>query len=477
MRVRIAVAMTLILAVGAPLFSQRSPDARPRGEEGIDKLEPPLIALQRHSRWTAGHIPVIVQFSRGGGTGRGWAGRDERSAGETRLDLIERETDVVAAGGVHQDSFEHLHAVSALVDPAALVRLARHPRVARISIDHPVSGSLATTARSIGADQVWAGSPGMPAFLGTGVTVAVLDSGAKAKGDLEQAVIKEESDKYGHGTHVAGIIAGSGAASSKWSRYPESYRGIAPQSRVISLKVLDSRGTGKTSDVLKALEWCIENRKRYNIRIINLSLGHPVFESYKTDPLCQMVDKCVREGMVVVVSAGNYGKAGDGVVYGGISSPANSPSAITVGAVDNRGTISRRDDAVASYSSRGPTAIDGLIKPDIVAPGNKVVSASRTDQYLYKNYPPNRVLPAGLVGGDDDDDDDDDDDKRDSYFILSGTSMAAPAVSGTVALMLQANPSLTPNSVKAILAYTAERMTTPNILEQGNGYLNAEGAV
>jgi serine protease AprX len=147
----------------------------------------------------------------------------------------------------------------------------------------------------------------------------------------------------------------------------------------------------------------------------------------------------VNAGIVVVVAAGNYGKGDIGTVFGGITSPANDPLAITVGSVDTKGTVARSDDAVDSYSSRGPTAIDGLIKPDIVAPGNKIIAFPYYGSRLFQDYPANRVYAPGST------------DDTKAYMMLSGTSMATPVVSGTVALMLQANPSLTPNAVKASL--------------------------
>src|SRR5262249_22598826 len=153
---------------------------------------------------------------------------------------------------------------------------------------------------------------------------------------------------------------------------------------IVSLKVLDSQGSGQTSTVMAALQWCIDNQATYNIRVINLSLGHAPFEPYTTDPLCGLVEQAVPNGMAVVASAGNYGKSTNGqIVYGGIVSPGNSPAAITVGAVDTHQTVVRSDDTIASYSSRGPTAIDGLIKPDIVAPGNKVTSLAARYSTLY----------------------------------------------------------------------------------------------
>ena len=178
--------------------------------------------------------------------------------------------------------------------------------------------------------------------------------------------------------------------------FPVQYKGIAPGAQVISVKALGATGGGLTSDVIAGIDWSITNKNTYNIRVINMSLGHPVFESYKTDPLCQAVERAVNAGIVVVVAAGNAGKGSAGnTVYGGINSPANDPSVITVGALDTHYTIARSDDTIASYSSRGPTVVDGLIKPDIVAPGNKVIAWPNRDSSLFTDYPANRVYAPG----------------------------------------------------------------------------------
>ncbi len=178
------------------------------------------------------------------------------------------------------------------------------------------------------------------------------------------------TDAFGHGTHVAGIIAGSPAPANGVAA--EYAGGIAPRAKLINVKVLGADGIGFTSDVIDGIEWVVANRVRYNIRVINLSLGHPVMESCSTDPLCEAVNQAVQAGIVVVVAAGNDGKAPDGrTILGGISSPGNSPYAITVGALNTWGTVGRSDDTVAKFSSRGPTAYDLAVKPDIAAPGDE----------------------------------------------------------------------------------------------------------
>ncbi|MDT5294760.1 MAG: serine protease AprX, partial [Acidobacteriota bacterium] len=166
-------------------------------------------------------------------------------------------------------------------------------------------------------------------------------------------------DVYGHGTHTAGVAAGSGQASEDYAaQYPgtQTYGGIATNANIIDVRVLDSYGLGQVSNVIKAINWVITNKKTYNVRVINLSLGAPPSQSYKTDPLCQAVARAVDAGIVVVVAAGNWGKDAQGrTIYGGILSPANSPRVITVGATNTQQTNARSDDTVATYSSRGPT--------------------------------------------------------------------------------------------------------------------------
>ena len=207
------------------------------------------------------------------------------------------------------------------------------------------------------------------------------------------------------------------------------------------------------------------NRTAYNIRVVNMSLGAGVFESYNTDPLTLAAKRAVDAGIVVVAAAGNIGLNASGdPQYGAITAPANAPWVLTVGASNANGTARRNDDTMAPFSSRGPTAIDFIAKPDVVAPGTSVVSLSSPNSKMYVEK------AQYLVNG-----------SRSTtykpYLKLSGTSMAAPVVSGTVALMLQANPQLTPNLVKAILQFTAEDHDGYDYLTQGAGFLNSRGAV
>jgi serine protease AprX len=237
---------------------------------------------------------------------------------------------------------------------------------------------------------------------------------------------------------------------------------MAPGASLLNLKVLGADGSGDSADVIEAIDWAIAHRSAYNIRILNLSLGHPVFESYLDDPLCQAAQRAADAGILVVAAAGNFGKTDDGrPVVGGIIVPGNTPSVLTVGAVNTRATARRSDDVMATYSSRGPTAVDGLLKPELVAPGNKIVAASAVGGYLARTYP-ERVV-AGQGNG--------------SYIELSGTSMSAAVVSGAAALLLEARPGLTPAQVKVALQLTSARVAGAGLIEAGAGALNVAAAV
>jgi len=208
---------------------------------------------------------------------------------------------------------------------------------------------------------------------GAGVGIAIVDSGIASHAALRYKVVANVSfvtddpstdDGYGHGTHVAGIIAGNGSAASGVTTLYNG--GIAPGAQLINVRVLGDNGAGYTSDVIAGIDWVIANQARYNIRAMNLSLGHSVSEPSITDPLCEAVARAVAAGIVVIASAGNDGQTADGApILGGITSPGNSPFAITVGAINTWGTVNRSDDTIATYSSRGPTKYEFAVKPDV----------------------------------------------------------------------------------------------------------------
>lgn len=313
---------------------------------------------------------------------------------------------------------------------------------------------------------------------GHGIGVAVIDSGLEMSPEFSGRVrgfydfthggiATYPYDDYGHGTHVASTIGGSGELS-----YYNKYRGLAPEVTFTVLKVLDAHGAGYTSDVIRAIDFAVKYREYFGIDIINLSLGHPIYESAASDPLVQAVERAVRAGIVVVAAAGNYGKNPETGVpgYAGITSPGNAPSAITVGALRTEDTVSRRDDWIPDYSSRGPSWYDGFAKPDVVAPGHNIVAAAAKHGTFYHDYPQLKAADS-------------------DYIRMSGTSMATAVTTGVVALMLQANhdahrydPPLTPNAVKAMLEYSSFGVNNRSgaaydPLTQGAGAINAAGAI
>ncbi len=371
-----------------------------------------------------------------------------------------------------------------LIDGAALElpnglinRLAAMPQTFRIHDDRPIEGQNYRTSITVGA----VAARQQTGFKGDGIGIAIIDSGISSwhddltRGSVsrtypygDQRVAKfvdfvggqtQPYDDNGHGTHIAGIVAGNGYDSNGQKM------GIAPNASLVSLKVLDANGKGTVSNIIAALDWIVLNHRTYNIRVVNLSVGARIHESYWTDPLTLAAKRVTDLGITVVTAAGNHGSDATGQSqYGGIVAPSNAPWVLTVGASSTEGTLTRRDDVIAGFSSSGPTATDFLAKPDLVAPGTGSVSLAATGSTLVAQKvsslidgtPPAAAKP---------------------YLSLSGTSMAAPVVSGTVALMLQANPGLTPNLIKAILQYTAQQYDAYNSLRQGAGFLNTLGAV
>src|SRR5205814_262054 len=205
-------------------------------------------------------------------------------------------------------------------------------------------------------------------------------------------------DAYGHGTHIAGLIAGSGL-SSTGPLFSQTFKGIAPAAQIVNLRGLDANGSATDSTVIVAINQAIALKSRYNIRVINLSLGHAVYESYKLDPLCVAVEKAWKNGIVVVVAAGNNGRYQPTNGYATVTSPGNDPYVLTVGSMKPMGTPQRTDDLIASYSSKGPTVVDAVVKPDLVAPGNLLVSLAAPNSTLYTQNPANRVANNYYITG------------------------------------------------------------------------------
>jgi serine protease AprX len=356
-----------------------------------------------------------------------------------------------------------------------LKQLASHPKVFRVHYDRPTGTHNYRTSVTTGGRVL-----NNYGLKGTGIGIAVIDSGISTYHDDltgtsstlfpygNQRVAKFVDfvngrtvpyDDNGHGTHVAGSIAGNGLDSKGQKR------GIAPAASIVSLKVLDANGQGTISRIIAALGWVAANAKSHNIKVVNMSVGAGVHESYWTDPLTLAAKALTDQGITVVAAAGNLGKNAAGQLqWGGITAPGNAPWVLTVGASSTMGTDAREDDQMGSFSSSGPTHIDFAAKPDLVAPGTGTVSLAVAGSTLYATRSAYLLAGTKSLG-------------YMPYLALTGTSMAAPVVTGTVALMLEANPNLTPNLIKAILQYTAEAQPGVSGLRQGAGFLDSTGAV
>ncbi len=440
--VRLLAALILLAGAGPSASTTLA-----TSDSALAKLDP---ILRARAATGAGSSRVIVR------------GIDATPSG-TLGDLIEQ------AGGRAGRRITVIRGRVADVPNAALAALASSPYIAGLSVDRVVAGANERTGATIGSTGVRQDY----GYDGSGVGVAVIDSGvAPAHDDLGDGIGQRVDrfvdfvngattayDDYGHGTHVAGIIAGNGFDSDG------ARSGVAPGARLTVLKVLDDSGLGHISDVIAAIDYAVENKDALNIRVINVSVAAGVYESYNTDPLTLAAQRAVRAGIVVVAAAGNGGRSADGHTQrGAITAPGNAPWVLTVGASSHMGTADRSDDTVAAFSSRGPSAIDYAAKPDLVAPGVGIESLSNPQSAFYITRAP-YLLPGTIATS------------YLPYLSLSGTSMSAPVVTGTVALMLQANPSLTPNEVKAILQYTAQFYRGYDRLTEGAGFLNAKGAV
>lgn len=377
-------------------------------------------------------VPVIIQFKRQVTSAR-------ISAMNARL-------------GVHRFPVTHrlplVRSVCGSVSADCLKRMCGMDEIHKIYLDRQRRMSLSVATPSIGAAAVQR----KRGLTGKGVRIAILDTGVYPHPDLVRPVNRIAAfkdfvnmrtrpyDDNGHGTHVAGDAAGNGWSSGG------KFRGPAPEAEIVAVKVLDREGNGFDSTIIRAIQWCIANRKRLKLRILSLSLGGPAFTSCKDDPLCQAAEEAVRAGLTVVVSAGNAGP-----FPGTIESPGISPSAITVGAVDDRRTVNPSDDRVTWFSSRGP-AFGGARKPDLAAPGESIISLRAPRSLLDREEPERRVGRR--------------------YFVLSGTSMSAPLVSGAAAQLLQQRPRLSPACVKKLLTRNAFRLKPGDPLAVGSGEVN-----
>ncbi len=422
---RLGVLLLLLFAECA--FAQDPQgDGRPSGKFGPDLA--PVVARAHHGAAANETVKVIVQYK--------------------QVPQSEQEGRMQSLGARLNHRLGMVKGIALTIPVNALPALEKDSDIISVSLDHPLRALDETTDTATNVTAGWNAG-----YNGAGIGVAVIDSGINdSHPDLWNStethtrVVYHQDftgtattnssgakyDLYGHGTHVAGIIGGNGYLSGG------QYEGAAPSVNLIDLRALDENGNGTDSSVIDAIQEAIALQNKYNIQVINLSLGRGIAVSYTQDPLCQAVESAWQAGIVVVVAAGNYGRVSvngsDG--YGTITAPGNDPLVLTVGAMNSDGSSSQASEIMTSYTSKGPTTYDHVVKPDIMAPGNNIVSLAAPGATLEAEY------PSFLVNGSN---------GQADYFTLSGTSMATPVVSGAIALLLQQNSNLTPDQVKALL--------------------------
>jgi serine protease AprX len=384
------------------------------------------------------------------------------------VEFKDKECFLEGMGGVSNTTNRHLFCrvkadypsiscCSALMTPAALDDLLNScSHVKKIYLDREVKALLNVATPSSKAENVVRNNKEL---TGENITIAIIDTGIHPHKDLEGRLIDFKDfinnrettyDDNGHGTHCAGDAAGNGEISGG------KYVAPAPKANLIGVKVLDKLGSGSLSTVMEGVQWCMDYNElnpEKKIHIISMSLGSSAqkYEQENDDPMVKIVEEAWRQGIVVCVAAGNEGPG-----TGTIASPGISDKVITVGAMDDKETLDRLDDSIASFSSRGPTIYDKQ-KPDVVAPGVNIVSLRSPNSYLDKLQKNNRV--------------------DNDYFVLSGTSMATPICAGIVALMLENKPNLTPDGVKLNLLNGADPWEDDNHNKYGAGYINAERSI
>jgi serine protease AprX len=331
------------------------------------------------------------------------------------------------------------------------------------------ANSLDSVATTIGADKWWDAG-----YTGEGVDVAVIDSGVSPVPGLDapgkiihgpdlslesQAPNLTRLDTYGHGTFMAGLIAGkSSDLTTPYSAAPASaYRGIAPDARIVSLKVATADGGADVSQVIAAINWVVQHARDpgLNIRVLSLSYGTNSTQTYDLDPLAFAVEQAWKQGIVVVAAAGNSGyQRGAGAP--GLADPAYNPYVIAVGGSDSLGTITPKDDDVAPYSASS-AGCGSCKKPDLIAPGSHLQGLRVPNSWIDANHPTARLEA--------------------SYFRGSGTSQAAAVASGVAALILEKYPQMSPDLVKRFLKDNALKLAGFDSEAQGAGQIRLAGMV
>jgi serine protease AprX len=376
--------------------------------------------------------------------------------------------DVVTAGGHVVRTLGIINGVEATVPADSTGWLRSRPGVVSVSDNsslHMFSttwdpttdlGSAFSTTKLTGAQTLWANG-----YTGRGVDVALIDSGVVGVNGLtapgkvingpdlsfeSQVPGLQYMDTYGHGTHMAGIIAGRDDAATSYVGDSSDFVGMAPDSRIVSIKVADSRGSTDISQVIAAIDWVVQhkNDNGMNIRVLNLSFGTDSSQSYTLDPLAYAAEVAWRNGIVVVAAVGNAGFA----PAGSVADPAIDPYVIAVGAADPQGTLATSDDTVASFSQNGVTR-----KPDLVAPGVHIASLRNPNSYIDQAFGSTATVAT-------------------RFFRGSGTSQAAAVVSGAAALLLSQRPWLSNDQVKALLTSTATSLDSQSVNYQGKGEVN-----
>jgi serine protease AprX len=424
---RTALLATLALVAVVPLGAAASPS---KADSVTAFVTPSLLSSAQAN--VNGSFDVIVQGKGGNQAAKALA-------------------DVLGGSKKAYKDFRSIDGLAVQLSGAQLVALAGDKHITSITPDARVRLSAAS-ANSGDSKEKWPYVTGVDKFNGApAATIAIIDSGIDttrpefagriaASVNLSTLPGNSPGDGRGHGTFVAGIAAGKLVGKD----------GAAPTAKLVSIDVMDDQGMARTSDVIAACDWILANKAQYGIKVANFSLHSSVANSFMYDPLDKAVERLWFNGVTVVTAAGNYGYADhpSGVPF----APGNDPFVITVGASDTGKSVSTNDDTAAPWSAYGYT-LDGFAKPDVSAPGRYMVGPVPVTATLYSERPDHIVDPG--------------------YMELSGTSFAAPVVSGIAALILGSNPSLSPDQVKGALLLGAKPVPKAADMSEGAGEVNA----
>jgi serine protease AprX len=402
---------------------------------GLQKVSPALLAEM--TAYPTAWIPVVVEMN---------AAAPPFSSGGNQT-LAQQAVSILNANGQAFGALSIIQGAAGVSTSAGITAMSLLPQVATIEQDavvqprrpanssttNPPAALTSLYPQEVHADRVW-----QQGGSGRGITVAVLDSGVAPDADLGSRVLAQVSfagaydpshpDKGGHGTHIAGTIAGSGVRSNY------QYVGMAPNANIISVQVLDQNGNGRISSIIRGIEWVIAHQYQYNIRVINMSFGAASQGSYKFDPIDAASEIAWKRGIAVIAAVGNSGPNS-----GTVESPGDDPFIITVGSTDDQATLTLSDDTLGWWSSWGVPQ-DSTAKPDLISPGRRVVSTLVPGSTLATDLPDHIVYATNGT----------------PYLRLTGTSMSTAVVSGAVALLLEHQQGLTPDQVKKILVSTTQ---------------------